>query len=52
MKIINLRLTEAQHAAIEAAAKKMGLGVSTYMRMAALNHANALGFHEQQPEAD
>jgi uncharacterized protein (DUF1778 family) len=52
MKIINLRLTEEQHAAIEAAAKKLGLGVSTFMRMASIRDAEILGFHPEQPKAD
>ena len=52
MKMINLRLTEEQHAAIEAAAKKLGLGVSTFMRMASIRDAEILGFHPEQPKVD
>lgn len=41
-----------QFAVLELAAAKMGLTTSAYIRMAALNHAAALGFHEQQPKVD
>lgn len=51
-KEIRIRVSDGQHAAIEAAAAKMGMPMSTYMRMAALNHATALGFHPEQPKAD
>lgn len=51
-KEIRIRVSDEQHAVIEAAANKMAMPMSTYMRMAAMNHANDLGFHEQQPKVD
>lgn len=48
-RIQQTRMTDAQYAAILLAASKMGLTVSAYIRMAALNHARALGFNDEQP---
>jgi uncharacterized protein (DUF1778 family) len=48
-RIQQTRMTDAQYAAILLAANKMGLTVSAYIRMAALNHARALGFNDEQP---
>lgn len=47
-RIQQTRMTDAQYAAISLAANKMGLTVSAYIRMAALNHARALGFNDEQ----
>lgn len=52
MKVLNVRMSEEQFAAIQAAANKKGMGVSTFIRMAAISEAEANGFHATQPRAD
>lgn len=51
-KPLHVRLTTTQRAVLELAAAKLGLTISAYIRMAALNHASALGFHEEAPQVD
>ena len=51
-KTIGIQVTEAQLAALEAAADRFGLGIGPYMRMAALQAAASAGFHHEQPRAD
>ena len=49
---VKIGLTDGQKAAIELAAQKMGLSLSAYIRMSAINHAAALGFQAEQPQVD
>lgn len=51
-KTIGIQVTEAQLAALEAAADRFGLGIGPYMRMTALQAAASAGFHHEQPRAD
>ena len=52
MKVLNVRMSEEQFAAIQAAANRSGIGVSTFIRMCAIREAETLGFHPEQPKAD
>ena len=45
-------LSDDQAAAIELAAQKLGLTLSAFIRMAAVDAAAKAGFHAEQPKAD
>lgn len=45
-------LSDDHAAAIELAAQKLGLSLSAFIRMAAVDAAGKAGFHAEQPKAD
>jgi hypothetical protein len=45
-------LTEAQHEALLLAAERVGMPLATFLRVSALNAANSMGIHAEQPRAD
>jgi uncharacterized protein (DUF1778 family) len=52
MKSSHVKMTAEQLAAIEIAADRVGLPVSTFLRFAALEKAEAMGIVPEQPKAD
>lgn len=52
MKSTHVKLSEQQLAAIEVAASRKGIAVSTFMRWAALEKAEEMGIIAEQPKAD
>jgi uncharacterized protein (DUF1778 family) len=45
-------LTDAQHEALALAADKSGMALATFIRSAALQAAQRIGIHADQPPAD
>ena len=51
-KTIGIQITPEQQAVLEVAANKFGLGIGPFMRMAALQMAQTMQLHYQQPQVD
>ena len=51
-KSVSIQITEDQKAVLEVAAAKVGLTIGPFMRLAALQMAETMQLHYQQPQAD